>query len=109
MNLARDMKSNRKSFYRYISSKKKARINVGLLLNVARNLVSKGMQKAEILNVFFTLVFTYLNCLNVSQAPVSCGKVWNKDDLSPVKEDQVREHLNKSGVHKSMDPDRLHS
>lgn len=54
LNLSRDVKSKSKSFYRYMSSKKKAKINVGLLLNVARSLVSKDMQKVEIHNAFFT-------------------------------------------------------
>jgi len=108
LNLARYVKRNRKKFYRYLSSKNKARINVGLLLNVARNLVSKDMQKTGILNVFSIFVFTCMNYLNVSQGPMSRGKVQNKEYLLPVKEDQVREHLNKSGIHKPMGCNSLH-
>lgn len=40
LNLASNMKSNKKGFYGYTSSKKKTRENVDLLLNGARNLVT---------------------------------------------------------------------
>jgi len=33
LNMARDVKDNKKSFFKYISSKKNSRDNVGLLLN----------------------------------------------------------------------------
>ncbi|GAB0176869.1 mitochondrial enolase superfamily member 1 [Grus japonensis] len=36
LNLARDVKDNKKGFFKYISSKRKTRENVGLLLNEAR-------------------------------------------------------------------------
>ena len=35
-------------------------------------------------------------------------KVWNKDDLPLVEEDQVRKHLNRLDIQKSMGPDRMH-
>lgn len=44
-------KSSEKSFYRGISSKRKARKNVGPLLNRAGDLLMKDMRKAEVLNV----------------------------------------------------------
>ena len=37
------------------------------------------------------------------------GKVWSKEDTPLVEEDQVREHLNKLDICKSMEPDGLHS
>lgn len=33
VNLARDVKGNKKGFYKYINSKRKTRENLGLLLN----------------------------------------------------------------------------
>lgn len=50
-NLASDVKNNKKSFYRYMNNKNKSRINMSLLLNVTRNLMSVDMYKTEILNV----------------------------------------------------------
>jgi len=46
LNLARDVKDNKKDFYKYISSKRKTRDKVGAL-------VTEDTQKAELLNAFF--------------------------------------------------------
>lgn len=45
-------------FFKYISSKKKTRENVGLLMNGVDALVTKDTEKAELLNVFFASVLT---------------------------------------------------
>lgn len=49
------MKSTKKGFCKYVSSKRKTRENFSLLLNGMVDLVTKHMKKAE---VFFTLVFS---------------------------------------------------
>lgn len=41
----RDTKVNKKGFYKYISSKRKIRENMGLMLNVTRGAVTKDMQR----------------------------------------------------------------
>jgi len=56
INLARDVKDNKKSFSRYISSKRKARENVGPLLNEVGALMMEDTEKAELLNTFFAQV-----------------------------------------------------
>ncbi|KAJ7414391.1 hypothetical protein BTVI_41202 [Pitangus sulphuratus] len=56
LNLPRQLKEY-KCFYRYISSKRKARNNVGLL-NGAGELVAKDMEKAKMLNTFLDSIFT---------------------------------------------------
>ncbi|GAB0176369.1 mitochondrial enolase superfamily member 1 [Grus japonensis] len=57
LNLARDVKDNKKGFFKYISSKRKTRENVGLLLNEVGALVTEDTEKAELLNVTFASVF----------------------------------------------------
>jgi len=57
LKLARDVKNNQKGFFKYISSKRKARDNVGLLLNEVGVLVMEDAEKAELLNAFFASVF----------------------------------------------------
>jgi len=58
LNLARDVKDNKKGFFNYISSKRKARDNVGLLMNEVGVLVTEDTEKAELLNAAFASVFT---------------------------------------------------
>ncbi|KAK4824189.1 LOW QUALITY PROTEIN: hypothetical protein QYF61_012005 [Mycteria americana] len=53
----KDVKGIKKGFSKYISSKRKTREYVGLLLNGAGELVTKDMQKAKALNAFFASVF----------------------------------------------------
>ncbi|KAK4818055.1 hypothetical protein QYF61_004605 [Mycteria americana] len=57
LNLARDGKGNKKGFYRFISNRRNIRKNVGLLLNVSGGMVTKDMERAEVLNVVFASVF----------------------------------------------------
>lgn len=50
-NLARDVNSNKKGFYKYMNSKGKTREAVSALLLRAGELVTKDTEKAEVLNV----------------------------------------------------------
>ena len=58
LKLARDVKNNKKGFFRYVSSKQKHREDIGPLLNRAGKLVTNNADKAEVLNTFFASVFT---------------------------------------------------
>lgn len=78
---------NRKDFCKYITSQRD---------------IKENMEKAEVLHVFFTLVFIGRICLLESQALETSGKVWSNEDLVSVEKDQVREHLKKFAVRKSM-------
>ena len=55
LSLSRDVKGNKKSFYRYLSDKRKTRKNVGPLWKEKGDLVTQDMEKAEVLNDFFAL------------------------------------------------------
>ena len=52
LNLVRDVKANKKDFYKHISSKRKTRENAGQLLNGTGVLVTKDIEKANILSTF---------------------------------------------------------
>ncbi|GAB0178660.1 hypothetical protein GRJ2_000331300 [Grus japonensis] len=106
LNLARDVKGNKKSFYRYVSEKRRTRENVGPLQNETGDLVTQDMEKAEVLNDFFASVFTG-KCLRHT-AQVAEDRDWENAEPPTVGEDQVREHLRNLNVHKSMGPDELH-
>ncbi|GAB0208941.1 hypothetical protein GRJ2_003359800 [Grus japonensis] len=108
LNLARDIEGNKKSFYRYVSDKRKTRENVGPLWNEKRDLVTQDMEKAEVLNDFFALVFTGKGSSHTVQVTEGKGRDWENAEPPTVGEDQVRDHLRNLKVHKSMGPDEMH-
>ncbi|GAB0187514.1 F-box only protein 11 [Grus japonensis] len=108
INLARDVKGNKKSFYRYVSDKRRTRENVGPLQNETGNLVTQDMEKAEVLNDFFASVFTGKCLSHTAQVAEGKGRDWENAEPPTVGEDQVREYLRNLKVHKSMGPDEMH-
>ncbi|GAB0190397.1 mitochondrial enolase superfamily member 1 [Grus japonensis] len=107
LNLARDVKDN-KGFFKYLSSRRKTRENVSLLLNEVGALVTEDTEEVELLNATFDSVFTAKAGPQESQTLEVGEKVWRKEDVPLVEEDQVREHLGKLDIHKSMGLDGMH-
>jgi len=58
LNLARDMKDNKKGFYRYIGKKEQTKESVPPLMKGNGELASSDIEKAEVLNECFASVFT---------------------------------------------------
>ncbi|GAB0194022.1 mitochondrial enolase superfamily member 1 [Grus japonensis] len=108
LNLARDVKDNNKSFYRYVSDKRRTRENVGPLQNETGDLDTQDMEKAEVLNDFFASVFTGKCLSHTAQVTEGKGRDWENAEPPTVGEDQVRKYLRNLQVHKSMGPDELH-
>ncbi|GAB0210021.1 mitochondrial enolase superfamily member 1 [Grus japonensis] len=106
ISLARDVKDNKKSFYRYVSDKRRTRENVGPLWNEMSELVTQDMEKAEVLNDFFASVFTGKSLSHTAQ--VTEGRDWENAEPPTVGEDQIQEYLRNQKVHKSMGPDEMH-
>ncbi|CAM5167636.1 unnamed protein product [Natator depressus] len=99
LQLARDVKSNKKGFFRYVSNKKKVKESVGPLLNEGGNLVTEDVEKANVLNAFFASVFTN----KVSSQTAALGSTaWGGGDQLSVEKEVVRDE------HKSMGPGALH-
>ena len=56
--LSGNIKNDSKSFYAYVRSKQTVRDKVGPLENNSENIISDGFQMAEVLNEYFSSVFT---------------------------------------------------
>ena len=69
--LARNIKNYSKSFYGYVRSKQKVRDKVRPLENNRGNIISDGFQMAEVLNEYFSSVFT---TEDISSLPVPFTK-----------------------------------
>ena len=69
--LAGNIKNDSKSFYAYVRSKQKVRDKVGPLENNRGNIISDGFQMAEVLNEYFSSVFT---TEDISSLPVPFTK-----------------------------------
>jgi len=105
-NHARNVKDN-KSFFKYISSKRMTREDVGLLLNGVGALVTKDTEKTELLNAFFASVFGAKAGPQASQCLEVREEAWRKKDLPFVEEDCVRDLLSKLDTHKSVGPNGM--
>lgn len=52
---------------------------MGPVLNRAENLVTNGIEKGEVRDAFFALVFTHKTSIQESQAPKTTGEVWSNE------------------------------
>ena len=68
----RDVKNNKKTFYRYIGQKRQAKTGVPSLVNLKGELASMDKEKAEVLNEFFASVFTGGQDSSLSHVPEPC-------------------------------------
>jgi len=88
LNLARDVKDNKKGF-KYINSKRKTRDSVGPLLNEVGVQVMEDAEKAELLNAFFASVFSAKAGPQESQAPEVREEAHREDERIAYREDEV--------------------
>lgn len=59
LKLARKVKDSKRGFCKYTISKRKAKESIVLLLTRVGDLVTKGMEKDDVLNAFFCVVFCW--------------------------------------------------
>jgi len=107
--LARDGKGNKKAFYRYVSDRSQTRENAGPLRKQAGDLVTRDVEKAEVLNDCFASVFNSKCSSHTTQVAEGKGGDWENAEPPTVREDQVRDCLRNLKVHKSMGPDEMQS
>ncbi|PKU41302.1 rna-directed dna polymerase from mobile element jockey-like [Limosa lapponica baueri] len=81
LNQARNIKDNKNNFYKYVRDKEKTREDVGPFWKETGDLVTQVMEKAEVLNDFFTLVFTNKGSNHTAQ--VREGKTGGYENEEP--------------------------
>lgn len=108
LHLVRDVKGNKKGFFRCISSKNRTRENPGLLLNGAGDWLMKDIKKAKAFDASFPQSSTSETSLQETKVSETSMKVQSKKDLLSMEENQHREHLNRLDMHKSMGPDGMY-
>ena len=98
-------KLNPKAFYQYINNKLKTSENVSSLIKSDGTLTTNDLEKAEVLNDFFSSVFT---TEDVSNIPVFNSKSDVFIDKINVSIKEMEDALRSLNVNKSSGPDGLH-
>jgi len=89
LKLARDVKSNKNEFYRYVSDKRKMRVSVGPLWKQTGNLVTWDTEKTEVSKNFFASVFVSKFSSHNAQAAEGKSRNWDNEEPPTVGKDQV--------------------
>ena len=103
--LAKKVKTNPKAFYAYVSSKQKPKDGVANLLKPDGSLTENDMEKADVLNAFFSSVFTREDLDNIPPFPSRCSNVISRIEIS---EDDMCKKLADLNPTKSCGPDGIH-
>ncbi|XP_053905560.1 uncharacterized protein LOC128849191 [Cuculus canorus] len=103
--LAKSVKDNKKSFYKYINRKRRMRENIQSLLDAEGITVTGDKDKAEVLNAFFASAF---NSKESSSFCLQIQELEGQNEAPVIQEEAVRDLLAQLDAHTSMGPDGIH-
>ena len=103
--IAKELKSNPKSFYKYVKSKTKVQLS-SPELEINGSIKTTSYDKAEALNNFFTSVFTNEDTTKIpcvtTNSPKECLSEFS------ITKDEVKKLLDKLNINKSAGSDGIH-
>ncbi|KAK4826477.1 hypothetical protein QYF61_009473 [Mycteria americana] len=109
LNLAAAVKDNKKHFFKYISSKRRAKENLQPLVDGGGNTVTKDEEQAEVLNAFFASVFNSRANCSLGTQPLELEDRDGCHNGAPIiQREMVSDLLHHLDIHKSMGPDEIH-
>ncbi|KAK4832412.1 hypothetical protein QYF61_023091 [Mycteria americana] len=109
LNLAAAIKDNKKNFFKYISSKRRAKENLQPLVDRGGNTVTKDEEKAEVLNAFFASVFNSRASCSLGTQPLELEDRDGDQNGAPIIQgEMLSDLLHHLDTHKSMGPDEIH-
>lgn len=104
--LASEAKSNNKAFFAYVRSKLKTREGIGDLIDKNGNLASTNSDKAEVLNNYFSSVFTNEDLTNIPDPDPTGASECSTELL--VTEEWTRKQLSETDPNKAPGLDGVH-
>ncbi|MDW3615035.1 MAG: reverse transcriptase family protein, partial [Nitrososphaeraceae archaeon] len=108
--LANNIKQDSKSFYAYVRNKQRCKDNVGPLKDIDGNVIANDKITANLLNIYFSSVFTKEDLSNIPEAPIICKESMKEEGLErlEITEELVFRKLSDLNTNKSAGPDELH-
>ena len=100
------IKKNPKSFWSYVAYKTSIRSGIGDLQNAEGEIVTSDQDKTELLNAFFTSVFTVEDLTNIPEIPQQTDNIITNMDVTPEKIMKVLDMVDET---KSPGPDQIHA